>query len=488
MKLVKGLFYIALLVTIILNASGTTAYAYRAQSVSPESFLSSSLNNPNLKQAPGESWAWNAAYNIEHFMYAYRAWGDTGWLDAAVKYYDYLVSQLQKGPDGYLGWIGPYIYDTTQWCDAHVSDALLFNGMLHFAEIVLQYPELEKVYGEKARHYVQLAEVHLIEKWDARGTWYEYGPFGTYFSWNYYLNPEDFSRWHKRDNIKNSNLSLPANKNTRMAIAALRLFRITGKEEYRDKAVKIFALLKSRMQLYNDFYVWNYWEPTVPWDINVKANTMRHWVGVHPTASYQTNETWDIAEAYLSGIVFTEEDIQRIINTNLKVMWNQDRTAPAYRSSSAGIQSTSDAGALWPALAYFDQTARDLINFGGTSSRDRIFHAYLENVVFAEPPSFKRTLLRDGIIKELDFPQSSVRNINMALVLPSVAKPGEVMILAANTLQSGRLRVELYDAAGANALLTLLNRQVGKGLVTFTWNGRDGQGNQLPPGDYRVRW
>jgi len=495
MKFIPKLICKIMLVVFITGAIGTGAFAGQSP-VSADVFFYNAINNPNLYQPAGENWAWNAAYNIEYFMYGYRAWGDPAWLEAGIKYYDYLVARLQKGPDGYLGWIGPYIYDTTQWCDVHIGDAILFNGMLDFAEIVLKDPELEKVYGEKARQYVELAEVNLIEKWDARGTWYEHGPYGTYFSWNRYLDPGDLSQWHKRDYIRNSNLSLPFNKNTAMGIAALRLYRITGKELYKDKAVKIFNLLKSRMQLHDDYYVWNYWDPVSPWDINVSANTTRHWVGVHPNRDYQSSEVADIVEAYHSGIVFSEEDMKRIVNTNIKVMWNQNRISPDFRNSNAlilpgGIGPDNTAGTLWSSLAYFDQTVRDLINFSGTSIRDEIYEGYMKNFVFANPPGFQRTLLADGQEPEvLDFPHTSVRFLHMALVMPSVAGPGEEMIIAAKTLSGGLLQVELYDASGTTSLLTLRSRQMGSsgGVLAFTWDGKDDTGRPLLPGDYRIRW
>jgi hypothetical protein len=42
-------------------------------------------------------------------------------------------------PDGYQGWIGPFEYDNTVWCDVHLGD-VLFNGMAGFAEVVLGDP------------------------------------------------------------------------------------------------------------------------------------------------------------------------------------------------------------------------------------------------------------------------------------------------------------------------------------------------------------
>ena len=83
-------------------------------------------------------------------------------------------------------------------------------------------------------------------------------------------------------------------------------------------------------------------------------------------------------EAYHYGIVFDEQDIRRIINTNLDVMWNKDKVHPKFINSN-GLGADGDTtglaafqrayghsnvvkngGELWTALLDFDQTIRDL--------------------------------------------------------------------------------------------------------------------------------
>lgn len=465
--------------------------------VTPESFYSAVMSDGNLNQPAGEGWAWHANWHLPYFVRAYRAWQDTAWLDAGVKYYDYLVSRLQRGPDGYMGWIGPYIYDNTQWADVHVGDAILSNGLLSFAELVLANVELRATYGEKARCYVSLIEEHLFEKWDERGTWYEHGQFGGYFSWNKYLNPGDLSEWHQRDHIRNSNLSLPFNKNNQMGAAALRLYRITGNTSYRDKAMKIFATLKSRLQLHGDTYVWNYWEPLVPWDISVEAHSTRHWVNVHPTRNYQAGEVALMVEAYHSGIVFTDEDVRRLVRTNLNVMWNQDLHEPRFRNSNAGIwpgnlPASNTTGTLWTALAYFDQTIRDLMRFG-SDARGLIDRAFYENVIMVEPPGYRR-LLCDGESHVVDCQFGNVRYLHMALVVPSVVGVGIEAFIGTKSLQSGELIIDLLSADGETQIERLYRGHIGGstdgrlGMFMLGWNGTDRGGNSLPAGNYRIRW
>src|SRR3712207_9548460 len=45
-------------------------------------------------------------------------------------------------------------------------------------------PILKPKYGEKALAYTNITKREFFEKWDARGTWHEDGPYGYYMAWN----------------------------------------------------------------------------------------------------------------------------------------------------------------------------------------------------------------------------------------------------------------------------------------------------------------
>ncbi len=103
-----------------------------------EEFYNRISGNPNFEKFPnGEQFCWHAASGIHTFVEMYEATGDRAWLDQGVRYYDFLVDRLAEGPDGYKGFIGPYIYDNNYWCDVHVGDAILWRGILEFSALVL---------------------------------------------------------------------------------------------------------------------------------------------------------------------------------------------------------------------------------------------------------------------------------------------------------------------------------------------------------------
>lgn len=401
----------------------------------------------------GEVFCWNAAYSLPHFLRAYQAWNDAAWLDWGVRYYEFIVSKLQTGPDGYKGWIGPYVYDESVWCDVHVGDAILCDGLLDFALAVAADKRLSDKYGKQAERYAEIARKHVWEKWDARGTFEPDGACGGYRSWNRYGTPGELKNWLVKDDIKNSRLSLPFNKQNDMAVVSLKLYRLTREERFLRRAAQIFAFHKSRMQLHEGCLLWNYWEPMGQADIDQDARRTRHWVGVHPTRNYQAREVAQIVEAYHCGLVFTEEDIRRIVRTNLEVMWNGDEKAPKFVNSNARLpgvdRSKQTAGTLWTALADFDATVRRLMaaREGGSGTRETIMRAYFENVTCKRPPSYAPHHPLPAASR-FDFPFSNCAELNMAAVLPTNLRPGETCVLACNVLVPGKVEVSVRSAQG----------------------------------------
>lgn len=455
-----------------LGAAALSGVALSAQDTpSPQALYQKVIGNPNLKKFPkGENFCWNAAYDLGRFVASYRAFGDTAWLDAGLRYYEFLVSNLDTGPDGYLGWIGPYEYDESVWCDVHVGDAILFDGLLGFSEVVHFDPKLHGRYGEPARKYVALAQRNLFEKWDARGTWTTDGPYGAYRSWNRYGAPGNLKDWPVRDDIRNSNLALPFNKQDDIGAVALKLYRMTGEAQYRDRAFRIFAFQKSRLDLIDDRYAWNYWEPFGAADIDLTAGKTRHWVNVHPDRPYQAGEVGHIVDAYHNGVVFDEQDIRRILNTNLRVMWNGSFDTPAYRNSNGNDKQT--AGVLWTALADFDETVRKLQAASLAKTRGiegQIARASLEKLPRA---SFERRHLT-GRAATFDFPFSSCPDLLMAAAMEKGS------LLACIAPKPGTMEIAHYSADGKQKIAVLKQLNRGGGQIFHRWT---------PPGPCRVRF
>jgi hypothetical protein len=314
--------------------------------------------------------------------------------------------------------------------------------------------------------------------------------------------------------------TLPFNKQNEMALGAVRLYRITGEKTYLERAGKIFAFMRSRFQYVadKDYYVWNYWEPFGPWDVDVKRQTTRHWVGVHRYRNYQADEVAQIAEAYNTGLVFTPLDIERIIHTNLRVMWNGDKTSPRWVNSNAllpqppmteeqrAAQKAEEeanpyanegrAGILWTALDQFSEPVRELERVGMArqtrDSRAIITRACFQNVTLKTPASLERRYAKNAKVELV--PAINCPSLTVATVMPHILSTKPSVVLCKSRLAND-LEVAVYSADGKDKKCVLYQGKIGSGMngqsdtLILTWDGADPATKaKLPKGNYTVRW
>jgi hypothetical protein len=503
-KLLRPILWL-LLFCLTINRPSSAQTAAKL-SISPADLAKKMISNPAfVENAKGEDFCWNAAYDMGRFVEYYNLTKNPEWLDAGISYYDFLISRLDTDPDGYKGWIGPYEYDQRYWQDALVGDAILFKGLLDFCLIVLEEKTLNKKYGAKAKSYIALASKNFAEKWDKRGTWYEDGPYGSYIGFNKFLKPNDLSSWTTDSSVTRTGISHPFNKQLDAGQVFLRLYRITGKKEYKDRAQRIYFTLKSHFQYFDDHYCWNYFEPLTPDDVDLLKKDTKHGVWVHPFRSgYQAGEVEKIAEAYHYGIVFNEEDIKRIIRTNLDVMWNKDKLNPQFiNSNGQGAEKDTtgaggfkaayghgaeakNTGELWTGLLDFDQTIRDLyaLRFKKIGKTDE--RIAFENMVLNNPPGFERKYVKGPVkIPSVDFSESKA--LYLATVLPHRVAKGKSSIIVSKSWQPGILQIDLYSKSN-RALANLFKGNVGEKTFIFTWDGKDPAKKTTYKGEYKIRW
>jgi hypothetical protein len=495
--------YLSMLVLLI--ALTLTSYGQGATNMdtTPDELLKSALNNPGLKENPnGESFCWHAKGSMGEFISYYKLTKNTAWLDAGIKYYDFIVANMATSPDGYKGWVGG---ERKYWQDVLVGDALMMEGLLNFSVLVLEEPTLKSKYKDKADSYIQLAEKHFYEKYDKRGTWIDDGPYGAYIGYNKYVLADDMTKWVTRPGETEIGMSPPFNKQMDAGLVFLLLHHATGKKEYHERAQKIYLTAKSHFQFYDDHYSWNYFEPLVPTDVNLKRKETRHGVWVHPWRSgYTAREVGQIVEAYHYGVVFDKTDIQRMINTNLKVMWNQDRQNPKFISSNgqgaemdttgrAGFRKTfghsnetKNAGELWTALLDFNQTIRDLYELRFKDKNSENYLKY-KNTVLNNPPSFERKYAKGNVkVPVVSFTES--KDLYMATLLPHNVKKGEQALIVCKSWSPGELKIDLYSDKGKK-LTNLLTENIQKEkTVVHTWDGKDPLTGKAYKGNYKVRW
>lgn len=502
------LFLTAVVLYLGITSFGTKGIKIKA---SPKDVLDKLVNNPALKSLKGESFCWNARVGMDDFLDNYLLTKDAEWLEAGFKYCDFLIGKMDTDPDGRKGWIGPYEYDTKYMQDALVGDAILLTGILDISVAVLEDAVLKAKYGEKAMSYVKIAKNDFAEKWDKRGCWYEDGPYGSYIGFNKYLKPENPKVWVTEPDVSRSGISHPFNKQMDAAQVFLRLWRITGNKFYRDRAERIYFTAKSHFQFFDNHYCWNYFEPLTPGDVDLVRKNTRHWIDVHPWKSgYQTGEVEKIVEAYNYGIVFDDQDIKRIINTNLNVMWNKDKENPFFISSN-GMGTVADTiglaaymkvngfrasfkrknpGELWTGLLDFDQTIRDIYEVRFKNDNTSDWYLRYKNTVLLNPPGFKRKFVETRGRASVKVPVvkfTESKDLYCAIVLPYVVLKGGKSIILCKSRKPGELQIDLYSTKGKK-INNLYNGKMSGEMFIFTWDGKDPAQKTIFKGDYKIRW
>ena len=208
---------------IFILCSSVASFAQESITLSetPNQVYERMINYAPIKNDNGEGFCWNARFEMDKYLENYEITKNTEWLDAGVKYFDFLVSKMRTGPDGYKGWIGPYMYNNKYWIDSHVGDAILLSGMLDFSQKVLENKELKVKYQDSANKFVELAKRDLIEKNDKRSTWKEDGPIGGYISYEKYMEPGNLKEWKYGKEVLKAGLSHPFNKQGDMGMVCL---------------------------------------------------------------------------------------------------------------------------------------------------------------------------------------------------------------------------------------------------------------------------
>ncbi|MEX0929395.1 MAG: hypothetical protein WDZ53_08320 [Balneolales bacterium] len=461
----------------------------------PDVYVKDVLANPMLTQTTGELFAWHARGAANDLVAAYEAYRDPRWLEAAERYFTFLTGELQTDPDGYQGWIGQTIWgetgrapgDEPYRADALVGDAILLAPIVRFAEIVLSDPDLERRFGDRAREYVELAEHIGWEKWNHRATYYrDAAGYGSYKMHDYLIEAATW-QWKYRENgdrRRSDNL----NKHHSMGLVLLRLYRITGKEPYRERVVEIFSRAKNLFRLLPDERLtWNFWMPHGPHDLR-EDGSMRSWAAVHPNRSgYQSGEVGRFIELYDSGLVFDREDLQRMINTNRWMYRGEGK----WQSSDG----STDAGQLWSSLARFDdwifeQAAAGVA--GSEGDRGRIRQAYFRAVEEANR-GWARRFMQDGETAEVyDFAPRPGKNLSMTMIIPNRFSPasGESVRMVTQSRAADALRIELMDAAGVR-VLGVIHESDTPGSTHYLapeWDGTNPATGAKQPGEYQIRW
>jgi len=84
-------------------------------------------------------------------------------------------------------------------------------------------------------------------------------------------------------------------------------------------------------------------------------------VGVHPNGGYYDIDVEGIVAAFEHELVFTKEDVDRLVATNRDFMWNKKIEGAKFQRIDGGEPDPrwkDSLGVLWEALLPYDETLR----------------------------------------------------------------------------------------------------------------------------------
>ena len=310
----------------------------------------------------GEQLGWLVSPFLNGFYYGYLATRDPKWIEMLIDWMDSCVRRGIEEPDGFVGWPKSGM-DATEsfYTDSLLGEAMALHPVVLTADEILKTPALKGKFDSQAQAYLRLAE-RVFEKWDSRGCWREIANGGLWVVPLFGIDPKT-GQWTEGYARRNTDgFSNPYNKENHIARWLIAMYDVTRKPVYRERAEKWFRLMKSRMKTRQGgtYFVWNYWDPAGPWDYKADGSH-KHWVGVHPNGGYYGIDVEAIVTAFEHRLVFTKEDIQRLIATNRDFMWNQQVTGAKFQRIDGGQPDPrwrNSPGVLWTALVPYDETLR----------------------------------------------------------------------------------------------------------------------------------
>ncbi len=324
------------------------------------------LHNRYCDRELGEEIGWLISPFLNGFYYGYLATRDSKWVEHMADWADSWLKRGMKEPDGFIGWpksgTGGAV-EKNFLTDSLLGEAMSFRPVILMAHEIRQTPALKEKFGSRATAWLDLAE-NTFEKWDSRGCWREVKEGGVWVVPAFGIDEQTGQWTDGYERRATAGFSNPDNKQNHIARWLLAMHDVTGKSIYRERAEKWFHLMKSRIKTREGgkYAVWNYWEPAGPWDYKADGST-QHWVGVHPNGGYYAIDVEGIVAAFEHELVFTRDDIQRLVATNRDFMWNQQLQGAKFQRIDGGPPDPrwkDSPGLLWTALVPYDETLRKI--------------------------------------------------------------------------------------------------------------------------------
>jgi hypothetical protein len=343
-----------------------------------------------------EVYFWIMGDKLISLMDAYHYSHDPAFLDAYVPLQQNVLSQRYIDADK-PEWDGWFAYksngDTPSGAPELDHESLVYYvPALMFVQEVRADPALKDKYGKQADDW--LADVQRsIWAWDKRGCWHDFGDGTGWYSFPT-EHPDPKTGQMIAVEAKDSGAVFPYNKVHQLDQAMTLAYRITGDDAYRQRMEKTAKFFKAHWRSDDKHVEWNYRDFTFPGDYVsgvMGQGPTKAGAFVHPHFSYYILDSNDIVWLYDVGIVYTKDDIDKLLQTNLQFMFMGDDNNPQYRMINGAYQAAGkyNKGSLWPALAHFSDKVRQLWKTQLDLHHDWTSHSALDYLIEkAQPISY----------------------------------------------------------------------------------------------------
>lgn len=301
-----------------------------------------------------EDLCWTDLRAMQMPLGAYELTGDAKYLRLFTDILANLRASVKEGPDGYLGWYGKGIEGNADPAkpDAIVSeiqtDFRAVTVFSRFIELTDADPALKAEYAPLRAELVDLMQNHLVRKWDAN--FRDLGKRGAVY------------QWHADYKPNTALVSLPQEKVSMMIEGLLALYRVTGEDEYMHKAIKLGTWFKYTLAMEEGRYWWNRWQPAASWDVSVTDPAKwKTWVAPEPIGAWYASSVKSAMLLYHHGVVFTKEDRDRFVKTQVEACWNGDPENPEYFTVRGVVSNKPNQKFIALDLTPFDEKFYQLV-------------------------------------------------------------------------------------------------------------------------------
>lgn len=314
-----------------------------------------------------EAILWRALPYLRMPLLAYELTRDPAYLDVFAQAFENLRAAMTVGPDGFLGWYGrvdPDYADPANpdvLLDAVISSFGVTEAVCDFLFLAAEDPELSCKYAKQRTEYLDLVENHLVKKHDVRGDYVDLGRGGAIYRMPLQGLKQDYC----------ARLTMPHNKHDIILRGFLALYRVTGKDEYMRRAIKLGVRFKHSLTLKDGHYEWYYWDPAGEWDVKpLQPTEWKHWMGPEHRGGYYSLSSSQAVLLHQYGLVFDDADIARFLKTQLEMCWDGDFDHPVWSRVDGTRPAEYTQGAyMSAALAPFSGEVAEYLFTGARQER-----------------------------------------------------------------------------------------------------------------------